>query len=105
MINNSKIFIQSFFFNKTKNGIIKICFFLPNSFFLLGKKLKTEKISFNYKLESANFSYFLTTLDFFIQEHTFCGFQAIFFFSKKDIDFYSFNKDSSSIHFFHSNEK
>jgi len=99
LLENSKIFIQFSFLKKT--GMIKLCFFFPNSFFLLGKKIKTEKIYFHSTFESTNFFYSLTSLDFFIQENTLCGFQTIFsFFKKEDIN-YSFNENSSFIDFFH----
>lgn len=101
MINSSKIkiFLQVFFFKKTKNGIIKLCFLLPNSFFFLGKKIKTEKIYFHSTFESTNFFYSLTSLDFFIQENTFCGFKTIFCFLKKEDIAYYFNEKSALFDF------
>lgn len=99
-LENSKIFIQFSFLKKAKTGMIKLCFFFPNSFFLAGKKIKTQKIYFHSTFESTKVFYSLTSLDFFIQERNLCGFQTIFSFFKKEDVSYSFDQNSAFIDFF-----
>lgn len=103
-LENSKVFIQFFSLKKTKIGMIKLCFLFPNSFFLLGKKIKTEKIYFYSTFESTNFFYSLTSLDFFIKEKNLCGFQTIFSFFKKEDAPDSSNEKLTFIDFFYFNE-